>query len=633
MLKRSAVFASLLLLACGSLIDTDDGSLKLIASASAGNGNGKANGNSSGSESGVGNGNAADNPGNANSAGKGGSADQEFGGKSIGDDFRNEGFAPSGDAAATLPLKSRNGEDSTFEGDVLHRDDLPAGYPDNEVRAPYDLGFGNQFSLDFLKNGAGNATELAKHRDAEAAVKDERDDQLSGKALRHLKAEEMKPERTLNGKTFREEHANDGLALREGMKSSGGQSAGRGPSARRNDGQVDARISTPTASYMPREILSINLSSASLSRIRALGFQPSPSPTEADDSLTMLIAPEALGAPEALELLRRELPADRFQLNRVYRTYRLAAKDDSGAGESTEPARLQPGRACVEDRCYGRAAIRWVDEFARCARGITVGVIDTDVDLAHPAFAGQNIARMQFLRDDKRPAPPAHGTGILALLAGRPDSGTPGLIHEATFLSASVFFANDGGEPVTDTLSLLKALDWLRGSRARLINMSFAGPRDDLIGERIKAMRAEGFVFVAAVGNEGPAAAPAYPAAYPEVIAVTAVGKNLKLYPFANRGPQTDLAAPGVRIWTALPNARAGYQSGTSFAVPFATAVLALQPQNVLSAPKQDLLRHVQTVGLGATRADSGYRLLQAPANCPGIIDRTSTSAAPAARY
>jgi hypothetical protein len=89
-----------------------------------------------------------------------------------------------------------------------------------------------------------------------------------------------------------------------------------------------------------------------------------------------------------------------------------------------------------------------------------------------------------------------------------------------------------------------------------------------------------------------------------------------------------------VHIWTALPNAREGYRSGTSFAVPFATAVLALQPQEVLAAPKQELLRHVKTVSLGATSQYAGYGLLQAPATCSGTIEEvsyhTSTSAVPA---
>ncbi len=43
----------------------------------------------------------------------------------------------------------------------------------------------------------------------------------------------------------------------------------------------------------------------------------------------------------------------------------------------------------------------------------------------------------------------------------------------------------------------------------------------------------------------------------------------------ANRGDYIDVAAPGVRVWTALPNNKEGAQSGTSFAAPFVTAIVA----------------------------------------------------------
>jgi hypothetical protein len=158
----------------------------------------------------------------------------------------------------------------------------------------------------------------------------------------------------------------------------------------------------------------------------------------------------------------------------------------------------------------------------------------------------------------------------------------------------------------------------MAASGARIINMSFSGPDDVLLQSRIKVMRSKGYVFAAAAGNEGPAAPPTYPAAYPEVIAVTAVTKDLRIYPSANRGPYIDLAAPGVRIWTALPNGGEGYRTGTSFAVPFATAVLALQRPDVMAEPEEKLLDNLRTVPLGGGERNPVYGrgLLQAPSNC-----------------
>src|SRR5262249_58302580 len=114
-----------------------------------------------------------------------------------------------------------------------------------------------------------------------------------------------------------------------------------------------------------------------------------------------------------------------------------------------------------------------------------------------------------------------------------------------------------------------------------------------------------GVVFAAAAGNGGPFALPSSPAAYPEVIAVTAVDRNLVGYRHATRGPHIDLAAPGVDIWTALPDKREGPQTGTSFAVPYVTAAAAaVYPKEELTYrgqprdPKQAVRRRLSATGL-----------------------------------
>ena len=76
-----------------------------------------------------------------------------------------------------------------------------------------------------------------------------------------------------------------------------------------------------------------------------------------------------------------------------------------------------------------------------------------------------------------------------------------------------------------------------------------------------------------------------------EVIAVTAVDKNLRGYIHANHGDYIDVAAPGVEIWTALPGVLEGYQSGTSFAAPHVTAILAAAHGRVQDKSKEGFLK------------------------------------------
>jgi subtilisin family serine protease len=191
---------------------------------------------------------------------------------------------------------------------------------------------------------------------------------------------------------------------------------------------------------------------------------------------------------------------------------------------------------------------------------------------------------------------------------------------------ANAFFKNKSGQSETDTEHLLWALKILEQHGAQVVNMSLSGPRDDLVYQRLVELSRQGMVFVAAAGNGGPAAPAAYPAAYKdEVIAVTAVDRNKQLYDHANRGDYIDVAAPGVRIWTALPNNKEGAMSGTSFAAPFVTAIVAalykrtllpeLIDKNHSGASEAITLAHLSTAKLMRDEK-VGLGLVQAPPSC-----------------
>ena len=112
---------------------------------------------------------------------------------------------------------------------------------------------------------------------------------------------------------------------------------------------------------------------------------------------------------------------------------------------------------------------------------------------------------------------------------------------------------------------------------ARIINMSFTGPRlDDLVSRMINRGDEAGIIFVAAAGNDGPKSPPLFPAAHPAVIAVTAIDDHKNLYEHANIGPYVDVAAPGVDIMAAAKDGAYDLASGTSFAAAHVSAVAAL---------------------------------------------------------
>jgi len=364
------------------------------------------------------------------------------------------------------------------------------------------------------------------------------------------------------------------------------------------------------------EVLGLGLSPAAIAKARGLGFGIAHSHHGGQGRVTLLEPPPGMDVAAARELLRTELPGEQLGLNYTYRPYHSAGVGD--AAHQPFGVRKASAGGCDAARCYGPAVIGWQPGVRACTQHARIGVIDTLVDLEHPTFQGRNIQTSSFRPPGTSPAVSRHGTGVLAILAGNPNSGTPGLAPDAQYFAADVYRAGDAGEAVSDTLSLLRAIDWMRASSVGLINMSLSGPNDELLRKAIVDMSSRGILFVAAAGNGGPNAAPSYPAAYPEVVAVTAVDRDLRGYIHANHGDYIDIAAPGVGIWTALPNALEGYLSGTSLATPHATAILAAVAERVQDKTKSGYLRALVIRDLGPQGQDRiyGRGLALAPAGC-----------------
>ena len=144
-----------------------------------------------------------------------------------------------------------------------------------------------------------------------------------------------------------------------------------------------------------------------------------------------------------------------------------------------------------------------------------------------------------------------------------------------------------GSRAAGSATSIVRALGWLASKRPDVINISLVGPQNLLVQRAIGAARARGINVVAAVGNDGPAAPPQYPASYPGVIAVTGVECAGRALPEAGKAAHLDFAAPGADMAAALPGQGYARVRGTSFAAPLATARLALSGSVQRSLPKR----------------------------------------------
>lgn len=252
-------------------------------------------------------------------------------------------------------------------------------------------------------------------------------------------------------------------------------------------------------------------------------------------------------------------------------------------------------------------------------RGVPVAVIDTGVDASHPALSQSvsksfdAVARGKVDVDD-------HGTAIAGLIAGK--GKVRGVAPAANLLAVRSFYIHPTYKrPVTSTDVLIRAFDWAYKNQARVFNMSFSGPFDPLVRAALTAAHDKGVILVAAAGNGGPKAPPAYPAAYKNVIAITALDNQDRLYAHANRGGYLAAAAPGVDVL--VPSLRKGYKfsSGTSMAAAHVSGLIALLLEKNPQANSADVLGAIQKtahdlgpkghdIQFGAGRADAHASLI-----------------------
>jgi subtilisin family serine protease len=343
------------------------------------------------------------------------------------------------------------------------------------------------------------------------------------------------------------------------------------------------------AAMVRNEIVALSPSDADLALIQTAGFSVLGVRTldGLDMRLVILQAPQGMSTAQALVRVRALVPAGSFDFNHIY-------------GES--------GTASVEATGSEPAQVAATEQTAALPR-TRLGLIDGGIDDAHSVFKDLILHRhgCGAVR-----VPSAHGTAVASLMVGR-SAEFHGAAPGAELYAGDVYCGIPTGGSVE---AVTEAMAWLVHERVAVMNVSLVGPPNVILEAVVRNVISRGFIIVAAVGNDGPAAAPLYPASYPGVIGVTAVDARRHILVEAARGPQVRFAAPGADMVAAKSPQGFAAVRGTSFAAPLVACLLAAQlrePDAVLAARAiSDLAGHAVDLGAHGLDPVYGYGLVAA---------------------
>lgn len=260
------------------------------------------------------------------------------------------------------------------------------------------------------------------------------------------------------------------------------------------------------------------------------------------------------------ETVRREFAAD-ASVRSVQPNFRYVLQDQ----KAPVPTEGDPAQ-------YALAKLR-LPQAHTLAHGanVTVAVIDSGIDARHPELANSIADNFDALGSTE--GAHIHGTGIAGAIVAH--ARLMGSAPEARIIAIRAF-GGTAGAAESSSYIILRSLNYAAEHGAQIVNMSFAGPKDAVIERAIAATAARGLVLIAAAGNAGAKSPPLYPAANPNVIAVSATDQQDRLFSASNRGNHIALAAPGVDIFLPAPDGKYQMTSGTSFSAAYVSGVAAL---------------------------------------------------------
>lgn len=234
--------------------------------------------------------------------------------------------------------------------------------------------------------------------------------------------------------------------------------------------------------------------------------------------------------------------------------------DQSLAKAQARLEELLPGATISADNLHLEAG-RGAGGSAGAARSASAADISTPVGVIDGGAGFGAAAQRGFAKGAPRAS--NHGSAVVSLLSG---AGV------RSVRVADVYGADPAGG---NALAIAQALGWLTQGGAKVVTISLVGPSNPVLARAIAAAQKRGVVIVAAVGNDGPAAPPAYPASYSGVLAVTGVDRRDRPLIEAGRALHLDYAAPGADLFAANATGARVKVRGTSFAAPLVAARVA----------------------------------------------------------